>query len=162
MKRIFCATVVLLIGVLAGCAMPGSIVPNTTTADELVKKLGKPTETRPNPQGGELWDYVYGPEGMATWRYAVDSGRTVRSADQLLTQERLHKVVPGVTNEAGVIDLLGRPRLVTRYSHETAWEWRVDLAPNKGIFIVRFSPDGLARGVGVMTDVMLDGGIGEQ
>ena len=160
MIRIFCITLALLIGVLAGCALPGSIVPNTTSADELVKKLGKPTDTRPNPQGGEFWDYAYGPEGTATWRYGIDGKRMVRSADQLLTQERLYNVVPGVTPEAGVIELLGRPRLVTRYSHETAWEWRVDLRPNTGIFVVRFSHDGLALGVGVLFDAHIDGDMG--
>ncbi len=162
MKIISSLVLLLLATALAGCALPGSIVPNATSADALVKKLGKPSDMRANPQGGELWDYVYGPEGYATWRYGVDSGRMVRSADQLLTYERLYKVVPGVTNEAGVIELLGRPRVVTRYNHETAWEWRVNLAPNKGIFVVRFGHDGLARGVGVLTDVILDGGIGEQ
>ena len=156
MKRIFCVAFALLIGVLAGCAAPGSIVPNTTSADELVKKLGKPTDTRPNPQGGEFWDYAYGPEGIVTWRYAIDNKRMVRSADQLLTQERLYKVEPGTTTEAGVIQLLGRPRLVTRYSHETAWEWRVSLPPNMGIFVVRFSHDGVALGVGIQTDISID------
>jgi len=157
MKQILCIALVLLIGALAGCAQPGSIMPNTTTADELAKTLGRPTDKRPNRQGGEFWDYAYGPEGYVTWRYAIDDKRMVRSADQLLTHERLYKVVPGVTNEAGVIELLGRPRLVTRYRHETAWEWRVNLEPNRGIFVVRFGHDGLARGVGVMTDVTIDG-----
>ena len=160
MKRIFRIALALLIGVLAGCAQPGSIVPNTTTADELVKKLGKPTDTRPNPQGGEFWDYVYGPEGTATWRYGVDGKRMVHSADQLLTQERLYKVVPGVTTEAGVTELLGRPRMITRYSQETVWEWRADLRPNTGIFAVRFTHDGLALGVAVLLDVQIDGDMG--
>ena len=53
----------LIIGTLAGCALPGSIAPSTTNADALLQKLGKPTETRPNPQGGEFWEYVYGPVG---------------------------------------------------------------------------------------------------
>ena len=158
MKRIFRfgIALALLIGVLAGCANPGAIALNTT-ADELVKKLGKPTDTRPHSQGGEFWDYVYGPEGVATWRYAIDNNRTVRSADQLLTHERLYRVVPGVTTEAGVLDLLGRPRLVTRFRNEAAWEWRADLSPNTGIFIVRFSHDGLAMGVGVIMDASIDG-----
>lgn len=162
MKRSLYILVVLMVGMLAGCALPGSIVPNTTTADELVRKLGKPTDTRPNPQGGEIWDYVYGPEGVATWRYAIDANRTVRSVEQLLTYERLYKVQAGVTTEAGVIDLLGRPRMISRYSHEIVWEWRVNLQPNMGIFIVRFGHDGVARGTGVLIDMQLDGDRGEQ
>jgi outer membrane protein assembly factor BamE (lipoprotein component of BamABCDE complex) len=157
MKQIFCIGLALLISVLAGCAAPGSIVPNTTSADELVSKLGKPSDVRRNPQGGEFWDYVYGPEGITTWRYAIDSKRMVRSADQLITYERLYKVVPGVTTEAGVLELLGRPRLTTRYSHETAWEWRVSLTGEMGIFVVRFTHDGIALGVSVQKDIYIDG-----
>ena len=159
MKRIVHLALILLIGVLAGCASPGSIVPNTTTADELSKRLGTPTDKRSNPNGGEFWDYAYGPEGTTTWRFGIDGSRMVRSVEQLLTEERLHKVVPGVTNEAGVLDLLGRPRLVTRYGHETAWEWRADLSPNKGVYIVRFGLDGKALGVGVLLDTQLDGSV---
>jgi hypothetical protein len=161
MKPIFCITLALLISVLAGCAMHGSIVPNTTTADELLKRLGKPSDMRPNPQGGEVWDYATGPEGYTTWRYAIDNKRMVRGADQLLTYERLHKVVAGVTTEAGVIELLGRPRLITRYSHESAWEWRVNMQPDRGIFFVRFGHDGIARGVGVLADISIDGDKGD-
>jgi len=159
MKRIYCFIVaLLLIGALTGCVSPGAIAPNTTSAAELVKQLGKPTDKRPNPQGGEIWDYVYGPEGTATWRYNVDKGGVVRSADQLLTRERLYKVVPGETTEAGVIELLGKPGRINRYSHEVAWEWRVKLNANRGHYVVRFGYDGLARGVMVMEDMFIDGG----
>ena len=49
--------VITLVGVIAGCALPSAIKPGAT-ADELTQKLGKPTEVRPGPQGGESWDYV--------------------------------------------------------------------------------------------------------
>ena len=149
-------SVLLIIGVLASCALPGSIVPDTTTADELLKKLGKPTDTRPHPQGGELWEYAYGPEGTETWLFGVDSSRMVRSSTQILTLERLHQVVPGVTTEAQVRELLGKPRLITRFREETAWEWRVDLRPAKGIYVVRFGRNGLATGINVLEDASTD------
>jgi outer membrane protein assembly factor BamE (lipoprotein component of BamABCDE complex) len=155
MKAIYALFLGLMITVFVGCAMPGSIVPNTTTADELTKKLGRPSDKRANPQGGETWDYVYGPEGYTTWRYAVDNGGMVRSAEQLLTLERLYKVAPGTT-EAGVLELLGKPRLITRYRHEVVWEWRVYLSPMKGLYIVRFDFDGRARSAGVMEDMPAD------
>lgn len=150
-------TLVLLIaGMLASCANPGSIVPDTTTADELVRKLGKPTDTRADPRGGEFWEYAYGPEGTETWLFGVDRGRMVRSATQLLTQERLYSVVPGVTTEAQVRELLGKPRFITRFREETAWEWRVNLRPAMGLFVVRFGRDGLATGINVLEDVSTD------
>lgn len=149
--------VLLIIGALASCALPGAIMPNTTTADELLKKLGKPTDTRPHPQGGEWWEYAYGPEGTETWLFGVDSSRMVRSSTQLLTEERLYRVVPGVTTEVQVRELLGKPRFVTRFREETAWEWRVNLQPTLGLYIVRFGPNGLATGVNVLMDPSIDG-----
>jgi hypothetical protein len=149
-------SMLLIIAALASCALPGAIVPNTTTADELLKKLGKPTDTRPHPQGGEFWEYAYGPEGTETWLFDVDRGRMVRSATQILTLERLHQVVPGVTTEAQVRDLLGKPRLITRFREETAWEWRVHLQPARGLYVVRFGRNGLATGINVLEDVTTD------
>lgn len=157
MKRIVRLALMLMIGVLTGCVSPGSIVPNTTTADELVKKLGGPRDKRTNPQGGEFWDYVYGPEGFTTWRFAVDKGGMVRGAEQLVTRERLYKVVPRETSEAEVLMLLGRPAMITRYRHEVVWEWRADLSPMRGYYIVRFGFDGRANGVGVVEDMSDDG-----
>ncbi len=156
MKTIYALLLGLVITALVGCAFPGSIVPNTTTADELTKKLGRPSDKRANPQGGEFWDYVYGPEGFTTWRYAVDTGGMVRSAEQLLTLEQLRKVVAGKTNEAGVLALLGKPSLITRLRNEVVWEWRVNLSPMKGVYFVRFGFDGRALGVGIMEDMSTD------
>ena len=145
----------LSITLLAGCAMPSAIKPGTS-ADELLQKLGKPSETRPGPEGGESWDYVYGPEGVQSWRFDIDRSRTVRTTTKLLTEERLHRVVPGVTTEAGVLTLLGKPREVVQYREETAWEWRVAIGPEYGIFVVRFGPDGKATGVNVLRDMKFD------
>ncbi len=146
----------MLLAALAGCAMPASIVPNDTTANELLQRLGKPSDIRPNPQGGEFWEYVYGPQGTETWLFGIDGGRMVRSSTQLLTTERLQRVVPGVTTEAQVRELLGKPRDITRFQDETAWEWRVDMPPNLGLFIVRFSPNGVATGINVIVDISSD------
>ena len=157
MSRISRLVVALLIaGALASCASPRSIVPDATTADELLKKLGSPTDKRADPQGGEFWEYAYGPEGTETWLFGVDRGRMVRSATQLLTQERLNQVVPGVTTEAQVRELLGKPRHITRFREETAWEWRVYLIHTMGLYVVRFGRDGLATGTNVLIDMTTD------
>jgi hypothetical protein len=151
-------TVLLTVVTIAGCALPGTIVPNTTNADELVNKLGKPTATRANPGGGEFWDYVYGPAGTQTWRFGVDGGRMVRSAEQLLTYDRLYQVVPGVTTQDQVRELLGKPGQVRRLAMGPTWEWRVDLKPNLGHFIVNFDDRGLATSIGVLMDMTIDSG----
>lgn len=147
--------VILLVAVLAGCAIPSAIKPGAT-ADELTQKLGKPTEVRPGPEGGESWDYAYGPEGVQTWRFDLDRGRTVRTATQLLTEERLFRIVPGVTTEAGVSTLLGKPREIVKYRDEIVWEWRVAIGPEYGVYVVRFGPDGKAAGFNVLKDFKYD------
>jgi hypothetical protein len=155
-------TVVLtVIGLLAGCAMPSAIVPNATTADELLKKLGQPTDKRPNPQGGEFWEYAYGPEGTETWLFGVDQGRMVRSSAQLLTEERLQQVVAGKSTEADVLALLGKPREIVRLRGEIVWEWRVRIGPEYGIYVVRFGPDKRALGYNVLRDLRSDGDRGD-
>lgn len=146
----------MLLGVLAGCAMPASIVPGSTTADELQKRLGQPTDKRANPAGGEFWEYAYGPFGTETWLFGVDRGQMVRSAEQLLTLKQLYRVVPGVSTEAQVRELLGKPRKITRFREEVAWEWRVDMSPNLGQFVVRFDQKGVATGINVLVDISSD------
>ena len=146
----------VLLGLLAACAMPAAIKPNDTTADELLTRLGKPTAVRANPQGGEYWEYAYGPQGTETWLFGIDRGRMVRSSTQLLTTERLQRVVPGVTTEAQVLELLGTPRKINHFREEIAWEWRVDLPPNQGQFVVRFDRNGIATGINVLVDIYAD------
>lgn len=150
-------TTLLLLGALAGCALPGA-VPTNISADELIKQLGKPTETRKNPAGGESWDYVYGPEGTETWRFAVDGGRMVRAKEQLLTYDRLYKIVPGETTEAQVLELLGKPGGITKLAVGPSWDWRIDMPPTRGHFVVNFDNKGVATGISVLMDMKIDGG----
>ena len=153
--------IALIIGLLAGCAMPSAIVPNATTADVLLQKLGQPTDKRANPQGGEFWEYAYGPAGTETWLYGIDKDGMVRSSTQLLTEERLQQIVPGKSTEADVRVLLGKPREITRYREETAWEWRSRIGIDYGIYVVRFGPDGRATGYNVLRDMKIDGDRGD-
>jgi len=147
--------VTLLVTVLAGCALPSAIKPGAT-ADELTQKLGKPTEVRPGPAGGESWDYAYGPEGVQTWRFDLDRGRTVQTATQLLTTERLQRVVTGSTTQEEVRILLGKPREIALLGAETVWEWRVAMGPEYGVYVVRFGSDGKALGYNVLKDFKYD------
>jgi len=148
---------ILFLGILTGCAIPSAIVPNTTTADELLQKLGQPTDKRARPAGGEFWEYAYGPEGTQTWLFEIDSGRMVRSATQLLTDERLQQVIPGKSTESEIRALLGTPRDMTRYGQETVWEWRVQIGPANGVYVVRFDNAGRVTGFNILRDILIDG-----
>jgi hypothetical protein len=85
----------------------------------------------------------------------------VRSSTQLLSEERLRQVVPGKSTESDVRALLGKPRYITRYREETAWEWRARIGLDYGIYVVRFGPDGLATGINVLRDMKIDGDRGD-
>lgn len=143
---------------LAGCAMPDRIEPGKTSVDELISQLGQPTTKRPGAKGGEDWDYVYGPAGIHTWRYNVEGGRNIRSATQLLTEERLQKLVPGQSTEKDVLEMLGQPRDTGRVGGEMTWEWRVHLPPQYGTYVVRFGKDGRVSGYNILPDMIIDGG----
>jgi outer membrane protein assembly factor BamE (lipoprotein component of BamABCDE complex) len=144
--------------ILVGCAMPERIVPNQTSADELLRQLGQPTTKRPGPAGGEVWDYVYGPDGVQTWRFTVDAQRRVSSVTPLLTEERLRRLVPGQSTEQDVLEMLGKPRDTGRVGGEMTWEWRVDLQPQLGVYVVRFDNNGRVSGYNILPDVLYDGG----
>jgi hypothetical protein len=146
----------IAVSLLGGCAMPASVVPGSTTAEELLKRLGSPTDRRNNPQGGEFWEYAYGPEGTETWLFGVDQGGMVRSSTQLLTEERLQRIIPGETTEDEVLRLLGRPREITRLRGETVWEWRVNIGLDPGIYVVRFDENRRAVGYNVLRDFLSD------
>jgi outer membrane protein assembly factor BamE (lipoprotein component of BamABCDE complex) len=150
-----------VVSVIAGCALPGSIPLNSTNADDLLKRMGKPTETTSNPAGGEYWDYVYGPAGFETWRFGIDGGRVVRSREQLITFERLHQVKTGTSTEKDVRVLLGKPSMVTRLQNQTAWEWRVNFQPGLGYFVVNFDANGIAQSTAVLNDFIGDWGPGD-
>jgi outer membrane protein assembly factor BamE (lipoprotein component of BamABCDE complex) len=145
-----------VMGLLGGCAIPSAIKPGAT-ADELTQKLGKPTEVRPGPQGGESWDYVYGPAGVQTWRFDLDRSRVVSGSTQLLTPERLQRVVAGVTTQEEVKTLLGKPREIVMLGGETVWEWRVAMNAEYGVYVVRFGPNGVATGYNILRDFKYDG-----
>ena len=163
-RRISGLLPVLIVAVVAtGCAGPGTIVPGTTTADELAGRMGRPTEIRPAPGGGEYRDYAYGPAGFETWRFHVAQGR-VSSVTQLLTLERLYRIVPGQTTMDQTRDLLGspHPRNISQHplSGETTWEYRVELQPTpvRGMYIVRFDSRGIAAGIHVLQESSSDSG----
>jgi hypothetical protein len=147
--------VLLLTAALTGCGVPSAIRVGAS-ADEIQQRLGKPTEVHKDARGNELWDYVYGPEGVQTWRFDIDGSRKVGSVTQLLTQERLYRVIPGVSTADDVKMLLGKPREIIKFGTETVWEWRVALPPEVGIFVVRFGPDGKASGYNVLEDIKSD------
>lgn len=140
---------------LFGCAIPENIKPGTPSA-EVIAALGQPHDKSRLGDGTERWEYAYGPEGVTTWVFMIDRGGKVTRSDQLLTPENLNRIEPGVTRAEEVRQILGKPREIAKLAGETVWEWRVSLAPEYGVYVVRFDERGVVTGKNVLPDFLMD------
>ena len=134
------------IGLLAGCANPRSLVVGQSTEADVRARVGKPTDTRVDRNGDQLWEYASGPEGIETYLVRIGADGKVKEVTQLLVEDQFAKVVPGKMTKAEVRDLLGRPSDETTYRSGLTWSWRIHrggVAP--GYMVVTFNPDGTVR-----------------
>jgi len=108
---------------ICGCASYAGITPGTSTMSDVRLKSGRPTDVRFSP-GEEIWEYATGPEGVETYVIAFDHNGVVRSAEQVLTVDNIHRLVPGKTTREETRNLLGRPGDVLKMNGKEVWEWR--------------------------------------
>ena len=130
-----------------GCVSYGEFAPGVSTMSEVRSKSGRPTDVRFS-SGAEIWEYATGPEGYETYVVAFDGNGVVRSAQQVLTEDNIHRLIPGKTTREETRDLLGRPGDVYEMNGNETWEWRFKpqgFAPE--ILVVSFSSDGLVSRV---------------
>ena len=157
MKRLHFAMGAVLVGLLGGCANPGSVVPNESTVMNLRDRLGPPTDIRFDAAGNEYWEYARGPKGTETFLFQLGRDGRVVAATQLLTQERMAQVVRGSSTKADVRRLLGRPANQMFFRNGTVWEWRAMINVTPGFYAVRFDDNGIAQEVMVLPDSRTDG-----
>ncbi|MDH3437389.1 MAG: hypothetical protein OEN48_10430 [Betaproteobacteria bacterium] len=131
----------LLAGVLAGCATPGSFVPQQSTITDVRARMGSPTDIRFDRNSDELWEYATGPSGTETYLFRFGKDGRVKAVTQLLTEEQFGKILPQQTTKAGARDLLGRPSDQAFLYNGTSWTWRVRVGPQDGHFVVHFDPN---------------------
>ena len=133
--------------IACGCASYGGYTPGVSTMSDVRLRSGRPTDVRFSP-GGEVWEYATGPEGVDTYVIAFDRNGIVRKAEQVLTLENIHRLIPGKTTREETRDLLGRPGDVLRMNGKEIWEWRFKpfgFIPE--ILAVSFGQDGLVTEV---------------
>jgi len=142
----------LLAALLGGCGTAGGLVPQQSTRDDVRARFGQPTDVRKEAGGDELWEYARGPEGFETHLVRIGGDGRVKDVTQLVTEERLMRVVPGETTKQGVRDLLGRPaeQMMTRVGE--TWSWRYRLNGQPGLLVVVFGPNDIARERYMMID----------
>ena len=114
----------VLAALLAGCAN-FSAISTGTPAEQVRAQAGAPGTVWKNTDGSETWEYPLGPLGIHTYMITINPDRTVGSVSQVLSDEFLFKVQPGMSREQ-VRRLLGRPTEIERYArlNEEVWSWR--------------------------------------
>src|SRR5438309_12106709 len=109
-----------------GCVSYGGFMPGVSTMSEVRSKSGRPTDVRFS-SGEEIWEYATGPEGIETYVVVFDGNGLVRSAQQVLTEDNIHRLIPGKTTRAETRNLRGRPGDAYDTNARETWEWRLKL-----------------------------------
>jgi hypothetical protein len=131
----------LFAAALTGCASPGSVAPGASVV-EVLARVGPPTDIRMDQNGDELWEYSTGPTGTETYLVRSGADRKVKEVTQLLTEDRMNRIVPGKMTKADVRHLLGKPSEQTFTAAGTVWSWRFRRdGVQLGYLTVRFNPD---------------------
>ena len=109
---------------LAGCAGFAAITPGTP-AQQVQARMGAPADVRKAPDGSEVWEYPMGPLGLETYMVSFGPDQSVREVRQVLTDENIDKLKPGMPREE-VRRMLGKPASVvyTDTRNEEVWYWR--------------------------------------
>jgi len=116
---------------LAGCAsytLDGrALVPGQSRVNDVKAQLGVPSDRITLPNGSAVWYYATGPMGHTTNAVRLSSDGVVQSVEQVLTVENLAKLVPGVTRDSEVKEVLGPPWRITRLDRQerNVWEYRM-------------------------------------
>jgi len=153
-------TLILLscIGLIGGCSTPRSLVVGQSTEADVRARAGTPTDTRTDRNGNRVYEYATGPEGYETYIVRVGTDGKVKEVAQVLTEDRLEKVVPGKTTKAEVRDQFGRPTFEHVYHSGPTWSWRFlfgGLRP--GHLVVTFNPDDTVKDRIAIVDLFGEG-----
>ncbi len=146
-RKIFLAGVIAESLAAAGCVSYGEFAPGVSTMSDVRSKSGRPTDVRFS-SGAEIWEYATGPEGYETYVVVFDGNGVVRSAQQVLTEDNIHRLIQAKTTREETRNLLGRPGDVYEMNGSETWEWRFKpLGFSPEILVVSFGSDGLVSRV---------------
>ena len=129
-------------GLLGGCATGHSLVPGQSTEADVRAQMGAPSDIRVEADGDRVWEYARGAEGFHTYMVRMGPDGKVKELAQVLTEERLARIIPGKTTRSEVRRLLGRPSYEDVYGVGLSWSWRYkkgDVHP--GHLVVTFNRD---------------------
>jgi hypothetical protein len=134
---------------LAACTTLGTVQPGKSTQAEVRRQMGMPSDIRFQPDGDEVWEYAKGPYGRQTYVVTFRKDGVVQAAQQVLTDQTMAQIRPGVSSKPQVRALLGKPTDVEFLSSGEVWDYNIEETPNQPyILVVRFNKDGSVRDVG--------------
>jgi hypothetical protein len=109
---------------IAGCASYDGrgLVPGQSRAADVKSLMGTPGEKISASSGESLWFYPRLPFARQTFAVRLGADGVVRSVDQRLTVENVHKLAPGTPSSA-VRELLGPPWRVSRLDRQQREVW---------------------------------------
>lgn len=130
------------IALLGGCATGHSLVPGQSTEADVRAQMGAPGDTYVDANGDRVWEYARGAEGFHTYMVRMGPDGKVKEVAQVLTEERLARIVPGKTTRLEVRRLLGRPSFEDTYGVGLTWSWRYKKGDvHSGHLVVTFNRD---------------------
>lgn len=152
------AAIVLLCGLLAGCASDPSRVQPGTGRDQVLQQLGAPTAVYRTPTGDRL-QYSRGPAGFQVSNVDLDASGRVRSVRQELDEGLFGSTIrPGEWRVEDIYFTYGPPFEQTRVTSfdGTVWSWRYLHINNRRLLYIYVDPTGRVDHYNVGDDLMRD------
>lgn len=149
----------VLAGLLGGCASEPTRLAVGTTRAQALQQLGAPTGTYALPGGGERLQYSRAPSGFEVSNVDVDAAGRVVSVRQELDERVFGStILPGVWRQADILRTYGRPLEITRVSSfdGQVWSWRYKAQNARRLLYVYVDPQGLVQYYNVGDDMTLD------
>lgn len=98
--------------------------PGSSTAEDVVKTMGKPAAEFGEAGGGRELFYPRGPLGTQTFVAHVDANGTLQGIEQVLDDDHFRAIHEGQTRDE-VLRMIGPPGDSMRFNNGTyAWVWR--------------------------------------
>ena len=155
--------ILLAAALLQGCASYDGrgLVPGKSAAGEVEALMGAPAEKLAEANGDSVWFYPRNPTGPHSYAVRIGRDGVLRSIEQRLTVENLHKLMLDTTTAKQVRELLGPPWRVGRLERQQrdVWEYYMyDAVQVEHFLYVQFSGDGVVREVLLLRDLRNDVG----
>ena len=153
MRKIGSVPVFLL---LAACASysGSTLKPGVSTVAEVEATMGKPALVREGAGGEKVYWYPRLPMARESFAARISPEGKLISVEQRLTDQHIAKIRPGQSTAEDVLDILGPPADVYRYSRQQreAWEYPLRKPPQRRTLYVQMSPDKVVREVFELED----------